>query len=237
VLRHNATWERALGVEHSRFHTHRQALVVALVMFVAGASVWLLAAHRRPQIVRAGFWFENVTFDASEVEADRLGGGVTRQEMARIESVALAELRAAFEHLRLAITDDRGATISIRVVQTLGRPMSSRGIPPAGESRGVWPLGGSGAVNFRLLASQAIAHAPPGADRATKIDGIGRGVGRAAAHELAHIIVGGRDIHRGGDRRSYEYWNADRREQYYGPMHWAAAGPMLRERLRLVSEP
>ena len=211
---------------------HRQALVVSLLLFVAGTSVWLLAAHARTQVVEAGFWFEDVRFDASEVEADRLGGAITREELARIRSVATSELRGAFADLRLQVTDNRHATIAIRVVQTLVNPRMPRGFPAAGESRGVWPLGGRGAVNFRLLASQAIAHAPEGTDRAAKIDAIGRGIGRAAAHELAHIIVGSRDIHHGGDRGSYEFWNADRREQYYGPMHWDVAEPLLKARLR-----
>lgn len=210
---------------------HRQALVASVVLVIAGVSVWLLAARARTQVVEAGFWFEDVTFDASEVEADRLGGPLTRADMARIRSVAASEMRAAFAHFRLAITENRDAAIAIRVVQTLGNPRMPRGFPAAGESRGIWPLGGRGAVNFRLLASQAIAHAPEGTARAAKIDAIGRGIGRAAVHELAHIIVGSRDIHHGRDRGSYEYWNADRREQYYGPMHWDVAEPMLKARL------
>jgi hypothetical protein len=208
----------------------RQLLLVGLLLFVAGASVWLLAARARTQVVQAGFWFEDVTFDAREVEADRLGGGVTRDEMARIRSVARSEVRAAFAGLRIAFSEDRDATFTVRVAQTLKHPIF-RNSGYAGESRGMWPLGGQGAVNFRLLASNAIAYAPPGADRATKIDAIGRGVGRAAAHEFAHQILGSKDIHHGGDIDSYEYWNADRREQYYGPMRWDVAGPLLAERL------
>ena len=210
---------------------HRQALLSGSLVIVAATSVWLLAAHARTQVVEAGFWFEDVTFDASEVEADRLGGGVTRDEMARIQLVALSELRAAFAGMRIAFSDSRDTTFSVRVAQTLKHPVF-RTSGYAGESRGMWPLGGQGAVNFRLLASHAIAYAPPGADRAMKIDAIGRGVGRAAAHEFAHQILGSKDIHHGGDILSYEYGNADRREQYYGSMHWDVAGPMLRERLK-----
>jgi hypothetical protein len=215
---------------------HRQGLVIVFVVLAAGASVWLLAAHARAQGVQAGFWFEEVTFDVSEVEADRLGGGITREEMRRIQAVALSELRTAFTGLRIAFSDSRDATFSVRVEQTLRHPVF-RLSSVAGGSRGVWPLGGQGAVNFRVLASNAIAYAPPGADRATKIDAIGRGVGRAAAHEFAHQILGSRDIHQGADIQSYEYRSADRREQYYGPMRWDLAGPMLGERLRPVSEP
>jgi hypothetical protein len=210
---------------------HRQALIIGLLLAAGGGSVWLLAARARTQVVHAGFWFERVTFDASEVEADRLGGSLTGEEMGRIQSVALAELRAAFAGMRIAFSDDRKATFRVRVEQTLRHPVF-RNSAMAGESRGMWPLGGEGALNFRLLASNAIAHAPPGTDRAAKIDAIGRGVGRAAAHEFAHQILGSKDIHQSRDVLSYEYWTADRREQYFGPMRWDVAGPMLRERLK-----
>lgn len=193
-------------------------------------SVWILAALPR-SVVDAGFWFERVAFDASEVEADRLGGGVTPDEMEAIEAVALAELRLAFKGFRIAFTGDPAAPFTVRVVQTLRHPTLPSSIPPAGESRGIWPIGGRGAVNFRLLASYAIAHASPETSRAEKIEAIGRGVGRAAAHEFAHQILGSKDIHHGRDRRSYEFWTADRAEQYYGSMRWNVAGPLLAARI------
>jgi elongation factor P hydroxylase len=215
-----------------RLGPHRQGLVIVSVIFVAGASVWLLAARARSQVVRAGFWFENVTFDATEVEADRLGGGVTPVEMKTIERVAMAEVRAAFAGWRIAISADPGAPFKVRVAQELRHPLYLRYPGPAGESAGLWPLGGQGAVNFRLLASNAIRHSPPSADRAAKIAAMGRGIGRAAAHEFAHQILGSNDIHHGRDIQSYEYWNADRREQYYGPMRWDVARPLLEARLK-----
>lgn len=210
---------------------HRQALVISLILLVAGASVWLLTAQAKHHLFDAGFWFEEVTFDAVEVEADRLGGAVTPAEMRAIQSIAMSELRAAFEGFRITFSDDRSARFRVRVVQTLKNPMFPRGIGPAGASRGMWPIGGDGALNFRLLASNAIARAPRGATRATMIEGIGRGIGRAAAHEFAHQILGSKDIHHGRDVRSYEYWNADRAEQYYGPMHWDVAAPLLADRI------
>lgn len=212
--------------------------MILLVLFVAAMSVWLLAAQSNRQVVDAGFWFDDVTFDDAEVEADRLGGGVAPAEMKRIESVAMSELRAAFAGLRISFSDNRHASYRVRVVQTLRHPTFPRSIPPAGESRGLWPFGGQGALNFRLLASYAIAHAPAGTPRAEMINAIGRGVGRAAAHEFAHEILGSRDIHHGRDVHSYEFWNADRVQQYYGPMHWDVAGPMLTSRLgRMASAP
>jgi hypothetical protein len=210
---------------------HRQAIVIAVVLLLACTSVWLLAARSKDRVVEAGFWFEPVTFDASEVEADRLGGGVTLLEMETIKSVAMSELRLAFAGLRISFSDRRDAPFTVRVAQTLRNPIFRNGVF-AGDSRGMWPLGGRGALNFRLLVSTAIAYAPPCADRAMKIEAIGRGVGRAAAHEFAHQILGSKDIHFGRDRKSYEFWNADRAEQYYGPMRWDVAGPLIEARLK-----
>lgn len=143
----------------------------------------------------------------------------------------MRELRAAFAGSRLVISGDRGAPYRVRVVQSLRHPAFPRSLPPAGESRGIWPIGGHGVVNFRLLASGAIAHAMPGTPRAEIIDAIGRGIGRVAAHEFAHQFLGSRDIHHGSNRGSYEYWNADRREQYYGELRWDVAAPLLTARL------
>jgi hypothetical protein len=209
-------------------------MTISTAIGVAAAvavSLTAVGQCRSERVIEAGFWFEQVTFDASEVEADRLGGGVTAQELQTIESIARSELRSAFAGLRVAFTERRDAAYHVRVVQVLRHPFFPRAIGPAGESRGVWPLGGRGAVNFRLLASYAIAHAPPAADRTMMIEGIGRGVGRAAAHEFAHQFLGSTDIHRGRDVQSYEYGNADRAQQYYGPMKWDVAGPLLRARL------
>jgi hypothetical protein len=93
-------------------------------------------------------------------------------------------------------------------------------------------LGGNSSVSFLFLASGAVAYAPPGASRREIIDAIGRGIGRTAAHELAHLLLPQRPIHDSTDVRSYEFDSAARREQYYGEMHWALARPWLEERLR-----
>ena len=103
---------------------------------------------------------------------------------------------------------------------------------PSGESRAIAGLGGQGAVHFRLLANNAIAHSAADAGRDTMIAAIGRGIGRAAVHEFAHQFLGGTaPIHDSTDIRSYEYRSADRREQYYGEMHWDIARPLLERRV------
>jgi hypothetical protein len=49
-------------------------------------------------------------------------------------------------------------------------------------------------------------------------------------HEYAHLFLGGFPIHDSKDVQSYEYASADRREQYYGDMHWDIAGPVLQQK-------
>ena len=213
-------------------HEHRQALTVWFVLLGACMSAFLLAVQSQGRVIEAGFWFDGVTFDASEVGTDRLGGAITVQEMNRIKAIAWSELRTAYAGFRIVFSERRDATYRLRVLQELGpSPLAPWSLRAAGESRVILPIGGLGALNFRMLANTAIAYAPPDADRATMVDGIGRGIGRAAAHEFAHQLLGAKDIHATKDIESYEYRSADRAQQYYGPMHWDIAGPLLRKRL------
>jgi hypothetical protein len=57
-------------------------------------------------------------------------------------------------------------------------------------------------------------------------------VGRAAVHEFTHQILG-RDAPIDGskDVGSYEYGSTDRAAQYYGPIRWDLAAPLLRKKL------
>jgi hypothetical protein len=91
-------------------------------------------------------------------------------------------------------------------------------------------LGGAGFVNFTTLALNAIRYAPPGTSRAA-MDAIGRGIGRSAVHELAHMMIPDVAIDRHPDENSYEHSSTARVSQYYGDLHWAVAGPVLRARL------
>jgi hypothetical protein len=82
-------------------------------------------------------------------------------------------------------------------------------------------------VNFLVGALGAVTYAPANASRAEIVEGIGRGLGRAAVHEFGHAIV---SANHSQDENSYEYRSSDRPSQYYGEMHWASAGLVLRER-------
>lgn len=83
------------------------------------------------------------------------------------------------------------------------------------------------------MALKAIRYAPPDASRQTMIDGIGRGIGRVAAHEFAHQILGAAAVHNNADEKSYEYPSPDRSAQYYGELHWTTAWPLLQQKLGL----
>ncbi len=65
------------------------------------------------------------------------------------------------------------------------------------------------------------------------VEAIGRGIGRAAAHEFAHQFLGSAPIHDSKDIKSYEYGTAGRAEQYYGDMRWDIARPLLEKRIGL----
>jgi hypothetical protein len=202
-----------------------RAAIVAI--FIAGAVVYGLAATQsRPAFVEAGFWFDEVTFDSA-----RLGGPLTREEVAAIESVARAELREAFRGLPLTVSDRHDARYTIRVVQDVRDLRFKRPVGVAGQSRGIRGFGGSGAVSFDFLANGAMSYAPDDADRTALVAAIGRGVGRTAVHELTHQILPTAPIHDSRDERSYEFRSASRRAQYFGTMRWNLARPLLQQRL------
>ena len=213
----------------------RQVFVSVAVSVLAIAAVVASGVRSTARTVGAGFWFEPVRFEATEPMADRLGGAVTDDEMRMIESIALSELTHAFDGFRVAFSNRRDATYRMRVVQSLRHPMFPKMPPPSAESRAIAGIGGQGAVNFQLLANSAIAYSTDDADRPTMIAAIGRGIGRAAAHEFAHQFLATAPIHNSRDIQSYEYRSADRREQYYGEMRWDIARPLLEKRLGMVS--
>jgi hypothetical protein len=195
---------------------------MATAVLVASAAA---CGTGRP--VEAGFWFEKVTFHSAV-----LGGALTSADLAAIEAVARAELRHAYDGLPIRITDRHDATFRVRVIQEVRDQRLRGNWGVAGETFAVPGLGGQSNVSFLFLASGAVGMAPPTATRDEVLQAIGRGLGRTAAHELAHALLPQKPIHDSTDVRSYEYDSAARREQYFGEMHWAIARPWLEERLR-----
>jgi hypothetical protein len=201
-----------------------------MLLAVAGTLVVLLS---KPRGTDAGFWFDAISADTLATLPERLGGGISASEMKTIESVAVQEISYAFRDFQVGLSDRRDATYRMRVVDSLRYPIAPRMPAPSAESRSIPGLGGQGAVNFRLIAHSAIMFAPLEADRHAMIEGIGRGIGRAAVHEFAHQFLGSAPIHDSRDIKSYEYRSADRVEQYYGEMRWDIARPLLEKRIGL----
>jgi hypothetical protein len=177
----------------------------------------------------AGFSYEDTSFSLPAHAAEQLGGVLTDRELQSIEALSRVEVERAFTGLHIRIVDDHAAFWHVVVTRSLRR----RGpLPNAGESMPLGFMGGSGAVSFDVVALKAIHYAPPGATRQSILDAIGRGIGRVAAHELAHQIVNAAAAHNQADENSYEYPSPDRAAQYYGELHWTTARPLLERRLR-----
>ena len=208
----------------------RQSIVLGSALLLAVVAT-LVAVRSKPRGVDIGFWFDLISADTLQTLPERLTGGIVSADMNLIEAIAVQEILHAFREFQVSVSDRRNATYRVRVVDTLHNPMFPHGLAPSGESRSIPGLGGQGAVNFRLIAHNAVTFAPAGADRPAIVTGIGRGIGRAAVHEFAHQFLGSAPIHDSKDVRSYEYRSAARREQYYGEIHWDIARPLLEERL------
>ena len=204
--------------------------VAVLVVTVTSAAIAWRASNAT---IAAGFWWADTPFALSADDTGKIGGPLTPAELKSIEETSRDEVRAAYADLRINITDRRGAFWRVSVVGTPLTTTRNRTTYPfsfAGQSRVFGPLGGSGSVAFAILAHNAIEYAPPGALRRQIVDGIGRGIGRAAVHELAHQALGMDSLSlldNRSDPDSYEYANADRRSQYYGDLRWTTAWPVL----------
>ena len=212
--------------------TRVQLLIGIVTLAAVVAFVPLVNDWSQQRVVQVGFWFDDGAFELPRGMADA-GGRLTDKELRTIEDVARVELHLAYTGLRISFSDTRDALYRVGVIPRFpsrrGRP---RGAVAATVAMGA--LGGQGAISFAAIARYAVSFAPPGADRDTIVAGIGRGIGRAAAHEFAHQLLTGVALHAGSDVASYELAWAGRAAQFYGPMHWEFARPLLLERLGAV---
>jgi hypothetical protein len=197
--------------------------VTAIASLLATATACVLLPIGQRPAATAGFWFEPVTY-----QSRALGGSLTAADLDAIAGVAREELAIAFDGFRITLSDRRDARYRVRVVQELVSATMHRKTWIAGHTF-VSGFGGAGEVSFLYFASGAQVYAPPDLPRSELIAAIGRGIGRGAAHEFAHLIGYAAESTR--DRGSYEYQAASRPEQYFGPMHWGEAGPVLERRI------
>ena len=198
---------------------------VLLGSLVAAAGSSACSANTPPS---AGFWYEDGAFTLPADLASRLGGPLAPGEIETIKRVSLDELRQAFARLRVTVTAAPPALWKVRVVDVVPQ---QGGLPTAGQSMSLGVMGGNGWVGFQTLTLSAVNHAPAGTVRRQVIEGIGRGIGRAAAHEFAHQILGRAMPDDKADSGSYDYFTSDRPSQFYGELHWAGAWPLLQQKL------
>ena len=212
--------------------TWRTGIAAAVVVTILCAVL----ACRTPRTASdVGFWYDEFPFTFSESVTTALGGPLTAAEIDAIRRVSRDELTHAFSGLAITFTDNRQAFWTIHVRQSLERRPGQK-LPNAGETLAMGALGARSVVDFTEVVMAAIAHAPPGATRRALIDGIGRGIGRVAVHELAHAILGaGGSMDNRTDAHSYEYFTHNRPAQFYGELHWAGAWPMLVDRVGAVA--
>jgi hypothetical protein len=196
-----------------------KGLLIALTAGLAACAM----PESRTRFATLGFWFEPVSY-----ESRVLGGSLSAADVDAIARVAREELAIAFDGFRITLSDRRDARYRVRVVQELVSAAMHRKTWIAGHTF-VSGFGGAGEVSFLYFASGAQVYAPPDLPRSELIAAIGRGIGRGAAHEFAHLI--GYASHASSDRGSYEYHAASRSEQYFGPMHWQEAGSVLEKRI------
>lgn len=200
-------------------------LGVAAVI-VSGLILLVLERGSADHVALASLWFDGVTFAVPALDAR--GEPLAPAERERVRQTALEACAAAFAGLKLDVTAAPAAHYRVRVVQVFA---PRRFGFAAAESRVFGPFGGEGAIDFQTVADAAVSLAPPGTARTALVEAIGRGLGRVAAHELAHQILPHRDFHRSHDGSSYDAGNVYQPAQFYGPMHWDLAGPWLLEAL------
>lgn len=197
----------------------RVAIGAAALLAVA-ASAALIRVQGVDHVARAGFWFDGVGFDLPAL--DDHGGALDARERTAVVAQARAAVASAFDAWRLDVVETRRAHYRVRVVQTFGERRGPTAMAAA-ESRSFGPFGGEGAVSFEVVATLAVNQAPPGTPRDEIVAAIGRGIGRVAAHELAHQIVPQHPLHGSQDASSFDFSASNRREQFYGPLHWDLA--------------
>ena len=211
-------------------------LIGAIAVLVVTVTSAVIAWRASSATIAAGFWWGDTPLLLSADDARKVGGPLTADELRSIEAISRHEVQRAYAGLRISITDRRQAFWRVAVVAaplTVTRNRTTYPFSFAGQSRVFGPLGGSGSVAFAILAHNAIEYAPAGASRPQIVEGIGKGIGRAAVHEFAHQALGLDNLSfldNRTDPDSYEYGNADRRSQYYGELRWTAAWPVLQEK-------
>ncbi len=150
------------------------------------------------------------------------GDALTTPEQERLKDVALATLRAAFEPFDVRFAETAAGDRAITIEDT---PYG--GMATFGAAGMTYPASMVSSVRFDVLGNAVLAtvHCPSidgcrSTTRGALIDGLGRGVGATAGHELGHQAGLGfshdsrcDDCYDGGSSLSHAH--------FFGAKHWS----------------
>ena len=194
-------------------HSRTPAVGLTARGLFAAAVIVAMACRSAPQPLRVAVTFANTW---------RVGGDeLTAEERSHLAGTALDAMRAAFAGFDVVIAEAPSGARLIRVEDT----------PPVRTTFGAagvtYPAARTSSVRFDVLANLelAVVHCRDLAHcaampRAALVDGLGRGVGATAAHELGHqagfrFALDSRcdDCYDGRASTSYAH--------FFGRMHWS----------------
>jgi hypothetical protein len=210
-----------------------RTLLAPIVIVATAASLGGVKWYASTRDMSARLAFDDTALKETPADvAAALGGPFTPEDAASIQRTARGEVERAFAGLRIRFKDEGRAFWRVLVVPSVDThaPRWRRAIPAAGAAYSFGILGGGAFISVQTIAAKAVLYAPSGAMRQDVVDAIGRGIGRSAVHEFAHLIAGAASIH-SDDENSYEYEAADRASQYYGELKWASAWRVLERQL------
>jgi hypothetical protein len=183
--------------------------------FVAAAILFAMSSCRStPEPLRVAVTFANTW---------RVGGDeLTAEERSRLARAALDAMRAAFSGFDVVIAEAPSGARLIRVEDTAPVRM-----PFFGAAGVTYPAARTSSVRFDILANLelAVVHCRDLAHCATMprgalVDGLGRGVGATAAHELGHQAGFGFAL----DSRCDDCYDGDTSTSYahfFSQKHWS----------------
>ena len=180
----------------------------------AAVLVFAISCRSTPEPLRVAITFANTW----RVAGDEL----TAQERSRLAAAALDAMRAAFSGFDVMIVEAPSGARLIRVEDT-----PAVRTPFFGVAGVTYPAARTSSVRFDVLANlelavvrcRDVAHCAA-MPRGALVDGLGRGVGATAAHELGHqagfrfaLDSGCDDCYDGGASASYAH--------FFGRQHWS----------------
>jgi hypothetical protein len=150
------------------------------------------------------------------------GQTLTADEQARIKRTALATLRGALSDFDVHVAEDGPAARTIKIEDTpYGRMLNF------GASGMTYPVSMVSIVRFDILANNVLAAAGcetldgcAASTRGELVEGLGRGIGATAAHELGHQAGLGFSH----DARCDDCYDGDTSTSYahfFGAKHWS----------------